>query len=58
MDPIDGSKNIYASLPVGSIFGIYKAPPGKKRSMKHRFCKLETILSLLDTACSRKYNQK
>jgi fructose-1,6-bisphosphatase len=30
MDPIDGSKNIYASLPVGSIFGIYKAPPGKK----------------------------
>jgi fructose-1,6-bisphosphatase I len=30
MDPIDGSKNIDASLPVGSIFGIYKAPPGKK----------------------------
>jgi fructose-1,6-bisphosphatase I len=30
MDPIDGSKNIYASLPVGSISGIYKAPPKKK----------------------------
>ncbi|GKY93207.1 hypothetical protein MPSEU_000288500 [Mayamaea pseudoterrestris] len=27
-DPIDGSKNIDASLPVGSIFGIYRAPPG------------------------------
>jgi fructose-1,6-bisphosphatase I len=27
-DPIDGSKNIDSSLPVGSIFGIYKAPPG------------------------------
>jgi fructose-1,6-bisphosphatase I len=30
MDPIDGSKNIDASLPVGSIFGIYKAPSGKE----------------------------
>ena len=27
-DPIDGSKNIDASLPVGTIFGIYKRPPG------------------------------
>jgi len=27
-DPIDGSKNIDASLPVGTIFGIYKSPPG------------------------------
>lgn len=27
-DPIDGSKNIDASLPVGSIFGIYKNQPG------------------------------
>jgi fructose-1,6-bisphosphatase I len=27
-DPIDGSKNIDSSLPVGSIFGIYKPPPG------------------------------
>lgn len=27
-DPIDGSKNIDASLPVGSIFGIYKVTPG------------------------------
>jgi len=27
-DPIDGSKNIDASLPVGSIFGIYKTDPG------------------------------
>lgn len=28
-DPLDGSKNIDASLPVGSIFGIYKKIPGK-----------------------------
>lgn len=27
-DPIDGSKNIDSSLPVGSIFGIYKKQPG------------------------------
>ena len=27
-DPLDGSKNIDASLPVGSIFGIYRPPPG------------------------------
>ena len=27
-DPLDGSKNIESSLPVGSIFGIYKAPIG------------------------------
>lgn len=27
-DPIDGSKNIDASLPVGNIFGIYKKQPG------------------------------
>jgi fructose-1,6-bisphosphatase I len=27
-DPLDGSKNIDASLPVGSIFGIYKKQPG------------------------------
>jgi len=27
-DPIDGSKNIDSSLPVGSIFGIYKTQPG------------------------------
>jgi hypothetical protein len=26
VDPIDGSKNIDASLPVGNIFGIYKRP--------------------------------
>ena len=26
-DPIDGSKNIDASLPVGTIFGIYRKPP-------------------------------
>ena len=29
-DPLDGSKNIDASLPVGTIFGIYKAPTGVK----------------------------
>ena len=27
-DPIDGSKNIDSSLPVGSIFGIYRKPAG------------------------------
>ena len=27
-DPIDGSKNIDASLPVGNIFAIYKKQPG------------------------------
>lgn len=27
-DPLDGSKNIDSSLPVGSIFGIYRAEPG------------------------------
>lgn len=27
-DPIDGSKNIDASLPVGTIFGIYRKSPG------------------------------
>ena len=27
-DPLDGSKNIDASLPVGTIFGIYKCEPG------------------------------
>lgn len=27
-DPIDGSKNIDASLPVGTVFGIYKSPEG------------------------------
>ena len=32
-DPIDGSKNIDASLPVGTIFGIYKKPPGTSRTI-------------------------
>ncbi|KAL7561795.1 hypothetical protein ACA910_013333 [Epithemia clementina (nom. ined.)] len=27
-DPLDGSQNIDASLPVGTIFGIYRPPPG------------------------------
>jgi fructose-1,6-bisphosphatase I len=27
-DPLDGSKNIDASLPVGSIFGIYRKKAG------------------------------
>lgn len=27
-DPIDGSKNIDSSLPVGTVFGIYRAPDG------------------------------
>ena len=33
-DPIDGSKNIDASLPVGTIFGIYKRPPGNDVSIE------------------------
>jgi len=33
-DPIDGSKNIDSSLPVGTIFGIYKCPPGTKTTEK------------------------
>jgi fructose-1,6-bisphosphatase I len=31
-DPLDGSKNIDSSLPVGSIFGIYKKQPGANGS--------------------------
>jgi fructose-1,6-bisphosphatase I len=27
-DPLDGSKNIDASMPLGSIFAIYKKQPG------------------------------
>ena len=27
-DPIDGSKNIDSSLPVGTVFGIYRSPEG------------------------------
>lgn len=33
-DPIDGSKNIDSSLPVGTIFGIYKCTPGTKPTDK------------------------
>jgi fructose-1,6-bisphosphatase I len=29
-DPLDGSKNIDASMPVGTIFGIYKPAPGTR----------------------------
>ena len=29
-DPIDGSKNIDSSLPVGTVFGIYRSPEGVK----------------------------
>jgi len=32
-DPIDGSKNIDAALPVGSIFGIYRKPAGLENSI-------------------------
>jgi len=31
-DPLDGSKNIDSSLPVGSIFSIYKKQPGSDRT--------------------------
>ena len=36
-DPLDGSKNIDASLPVGSIFGIYKARAGTAVNGKESF---------------------
>ena len=36
-DPIDGSKNIDASLPVGSIFGIYRKPPYSGKVDKSSF---------------------
>jgi fructose-1,6-bisphosphatase I len=29
-DPIDGSKNIDSSLPVGTVFGIYRSPEGAR----------------------------
>lgn len=31
-DPIDGSKNIDSSLPVGTVFGIYRSPEGVDNS--------------------------
>jgi fructose-1,6-bisphosphatase I len=31
-DPLDGSKNIDASLPVGSIFGIYRKQLGSDKT--------------------------
>ena len=31
-DPIDGSKNIDSSLPVGTVFGIYRVPEGVKNN--------------------------
>ncbi len=33
-DPIDGSKNIDSSLPVGTVFGIYKCVPGTDANEK------------------------
>jgi fructose-1,6-bisphosphatase I len=33
-DPLDGSKNIDASFPVGTVFGIYRAPPATKIDKK------------------------
>lgn len=36
-DPIDGSKNIDSSLPVGSIFGIYRKQPGVAKVDKNTF---------------------
>lgn len=36
-DPLDGSKNIDASLPVGTIFGIYKIPPGTATTSEDTF---------------------
>ena len=34
-DPIDGSKNIDSSLPVGTVFGIYKSPAKSGSSKLH-----------------------
>lgn len=31
-DPIDGSKNIDSSLPVGTVFGIYRVPEGSNNN--------------------------
>ena len=33
-DPIDGSKNIDSSLPVGTVFGIYRCPEGANQHSK------------------------
>ncbi|KAL9184734.1 hypothetical protein ACHAXT_012704 [Thalassiosira profunda] len=33
-DPIDGSKNIDSSLPVGTVFGIYRCPEGANQQSK------------------------
>lgn len=35
-DPIDGSKNIDSSLPVGTVFGIYRRPDGGRKSAKYK----------------------
>jgi len=57
-DPIDGSKNIDSSLPVGTIFGIYKCPPGTKTTEKNFPSKRKRngcrwILFVLCHHCSR-----
>jgi len=36
-DPLDGSKNIDASLPVGTIFGIYRKPTAALKCCFLRF---------------------
>jgi fructose-1,6-bisphosphatase I len=42
-DPIDGSKNIDASLPVGTVFGIYRSPEGVHRQNEKGYA-LESFL--------------
>jgi hypothetical protein len=53
-DPLDGSKNIDASLPVGSIFGIYREKRGRPLTTIRFFRTAEDWLPL-DIAFSREY---
>merc|ERR1711924_65065 len=46
-DPLDGSSNVDANIPTGTIFGIYEEPEG---------CSIEFI-QLFSSLCSRNGNQ-
>ena len=43
-DPIDGSKNIDSSLPVGTVFGIYRAPDGANSNVGDYGVNLDSFL--------------
>lgn len=43
-DPIDGSKNIDASLPVGTVFGIYRSPDQGVRDEHGKGWSLDSFL--------------